>query len=110
MTHDVICDEAELMIAANQIMDYAQFLDESIGTYIKILAKIQNKGIKDDLVCARLSELATEVKPVKTSLAKCSEDTVVKIRQYVDAVAAADNFKFSSDLQGSILTVLAQLL
>lgn len=110
MTRDVICDEAELAITANQIMDYAYFLDGCISTYIKILRRLQEEGIQDDLVCAKLSELAAEVGPVREALSESGEEVSQYIRQYLNEVAAADSFRFMSDLQGTVLAVLSKLL
>lgn len=110
MGRDIISAEAELAIAVNQVTDYAQFLLDSIDAYIGILQTLQTDGIKDDLVCARLSEIAQTVEPVKTSVADCCEDVSSRVNQFIRAVAMADDFRFSSDLSGKVSAILAQLI
>lgn len=107
---DVICSEAELSIAANNIVEYADFLVRSIESYVSILSEIQGDGIKDDLVCARLSEIANKLSPCKITISKVCEDVQSGITSYMSDVSAADKFVFPSDITSTIATLVSQFL
>ena len=74
MAKDIVCAEAELSIAANNLVEYADFLSRTMESYVAVLSEIQEKGIQDDLVCSKLSSIAQSLKPYKTSIKDECED------------------------------------
>lgn len=105
---DIVCAEAELSIAVNQIVNYANFLASSIETYISILSDIQTRGIEDALVSAQLTQLALNVQPYKQMLVKKAEEVQAVVKSYVEDVAAADKFQFPEDPASGVSALLAQ--
>lgn len=110
MRTDIVCAEAELSVAANNIVEYADFLSRTIESYISVLSDIQEKGIQDDLVCAKLSSIAHSLQPYKTSIKEECEDIATDTRDYITGIARADNFRFPTDITSTIATLVAQLL
>lgn len=111
MSRYVVMDEGELSRAANQIKSYADFIARSIEEYIQILAKIQNeKAISDELICAKLSELATQVAPYKSSIYDECEKITKIINDDISAITGEDNFKYPGEWLASISALLAQFL
>ena len=41
MAKDIVCAEAELSIAANNLVEYADFLSRTIESYVTVLSEIQ---------------------------------------------------------------------
>ncbi|WP_040214962.1 hypothetical protein [Clostridium polynesiense] len=110
MRVDIICAEDEMSMAANNIMGYADFLSRSIESYIAILAEVQEKGIKDDLVSSRLSAIASSLMPVKTSIFNECQAIAVDIKDNIAGVEAVDNFNFPADLTSKLSSLVAQFL
>lgn len=110
MAGDIVCAEAELSIAANNLAEYADFLSRSIESYIAVLSEIQEKGIKDDLVCAKLSSIAQSLTPYKTSITDECEEIAADVKEYITGISNADNFKFPSDITSTISSLVAQFL
>lgn len=108
MTRDIVCDEGELSIAANNLLEYADFLVRTMDAYVAVLAEIQVKGIQDDLVCSKLSSVEQSLKPYKTAIIDECEEIAKIVRDYIQEIARADNFKFPSDITAPIATLVAQ--
>ena len=84
MAKDVVCAEAELSIAANNLVEYADFLCRTMEAYIAVLSEIQERGIQDDLVCSKLSAIALALKPYKTSIKDECEEVAIDVNAYID--------------------------
>ena len=110
MAQNVICAESELSKAANKISVYAEFLSTSIESYIKILSDMQGNGISDDLICARLTELASNISPYRTKLTDQSSAISSYIKKYISNVESADDFAFPESITSSIASIVAKLL
>lgn len=110
MNVDVVCAEAELSTAANNLVEYADFLSRTMEAYTTVLAEIQEKGIQDDLVCSKLSSIAQSLKPYKTSIKDECVDISTDVRDYIAGVARADNFRFPTDITTTIASLVAQFL
>lgn len=108
MGKDVVCVESELAIASNQITGYADFLSRSIESYVAILKGIQERGIQDDLVCSKLSEIAQSVTPYKEYIVKTCDEIAAEIRDYVDQMTQADSFQFPRDIMLDVSTEISQ--
>lgn len=107
---DIVCAEAELSIAANQIANYANFLATSIETYCCTLAWIWSHGIQDTQVKLQLSLLSYEVFSYSKELADQGEAIAKAIKSYIDNMEKADNFKFPEDPSSEISQLLAQFV
>lgn len=104
----VINDELELSKAANAIVNYAGFLSRSIASYINILADVQSKGINDDLVCSKLSDLAQKLSNYDESIYETCTRISACVSRDITGIEAADNFRFPSDLTTIISALLAE--
>ena len=110
MNIDIVCAESELSIAANNLVEYADFLVRTIEAYISVLSEIQEKGIQDDLVCSKLSSIAQSLEPYKISIMEECEDIAGEVRDYIQGVATADNFRFPVDITSTISSLVAKFL
>ena len=109
MSTDIICDESELSIAATRINEYSEFLEEIITKYITILSDIQEKGIKDELICSKLTEIKNSLTPYRKLIKMECKDSSSDIRKYMSAVSDSDNFKFPDEITAIVATILSQL-
>lgn len=110
MKTDIVSAEVELSVAVNQIERYADFLAESIQSYIRILSQLQENGIHDDMVCARLSEIAFAVHPAIQDLTDQSDMIRSRISAFISEVEKVDNFAFPSGIVSMLKSLLAQLI
>jgi len=110
MRADIVCAEGELSVAANNLVEYADFLSRAMQSYIAILSDIQEKGIQDDLICSKLSSIADSLRPYLTSVEDECMDIAMDVRSYITEVARADNFKFPADITSTIGSLLAHFL
>lgn len=108
MKNDFVLSESEISIAVNKITKHAEFLAQSIDTYITILSEIQNKGIKDKLICGELSNLAADAKRNQDSIVKVYEKLNLYIKAELDEVESGDYFKFPSDFMVEITSLLSK--
>ena len=110
MAKDIVCAEAERSIAANNLVEYADFLSRTMESYVAVLSEIQEKGIQDDLVCSKLSSIAQSLKPYKTSIKDECEDVASDVKDYIAGISKADNFRFPTDITSTIASLVAQFL
>lgn len=110
MNVDIVCAEGELSIAANSLVEYADFLSRTMEAYVSVLSEIQEKGIQDDLVCSKLSSIAQSLQPYKTLIKDECEDVAADVRDYIAGVSRADNFSFPTDITSTIASLVAQFL
>ena len=110
MAEDIVCAEAELSIAANNIVEYADFLVRTMETYTEILSEIQEKGIQDDLVCSKLSSIVQQLKPYMTSIPEECESIRENVSGYITGVAVVDRFVFPGNIGTSIASIVSQFL
>lgn len=108
MAKDVICSEDELTIASNKISAYSDFLARMIEEYVGILKNIQDLGIKDNEISAKLAYINSLISPLKSRLDTESTDIASLVSQYVDDIAEADNFQFPSELEAIISSTVAR--
>lgn len=107
----VYVKESELSRACNQVKSYADFLSRSIEEYIQILATIQNdKAIADELICSKLSSLAEQIMPYKTSIYDECEKISGIINSDIADISAEDNFRYPADMISTISSLLASFL
>lgn len=110
MKTDIVCAEAELSIAVNNIVEYADFLSRTIEAYISVLAEIQEKGVQDELVCSKLSAIAQSLKPYKISVKEECDNFAADVRKYITEVSDADNFKFPMDITSTITSIVSRFI
>lgn len=107
---DIVCDESELSIAANNIAEYADFLSRSMVAYVAILSEIQEKGIQDDLVCSKLSSIAESLEPYKLNIKDVCDFILADVNDYIAGVSNVDNFRFPTDITSTITSLVAKFL
>lgn len=110
MARDIVCAEAELSIAANNLVEYADFLSRTIESYIDVLYKIQTRGIRDDLVCSELSSIAQMIEPCKAEIKEVCDEISADVREYIVGIARADNFTFPGEITSKIISLVTQFL
>ncbi len=110
MAKDIVCAECELSIAANNIVEYGDFLARTIETYISVLTEIQEKGIKDELVCSKISSIVQLLKPYQTSILDVCEAIAFDVKDYIEEVEQADKFIFPSDITMTISSIVSRFL
>ena len=102
MEKDIVCSEAELMSAANKILNYGDFLSRTISSYTQILGEIQEKGIRDQLVCSKLSSIAASLESYRNTIPEDCMEIKENISEYINDVAEADHFEFPNEIADSI--------
>lgn len=105
MNRDVVSAENELMIASNKLVTYAEFLTESIETYIDIVHRVGTVGIQSEQISAKLSELVQLLSPYRNVVLEEATQTKNQTNKSVDQIADADKFKFPDELT-SVLRIL----
>lgn len=108
MVKDIICAEAELSIAANNLVEYADFLSRTMESYVAVLAEIQERGIQNDLVCSKLSSIAQYLNPYKTRIKDECDRVAGDVSDYFASVAEVDNFKFPTDITSIVAPLVDQ--
>lgn len=106
--NDVICSAPEIKVACNKIESYLDFLVRQMETYMKVLSEVQKNGICDDLISARLSEIAASVKECARTLNYIYGDYIqMTANREISEIRAADTFQFPNELLARISSILA---
>ncbi len=103
MNRDIICDEDEFLSVAKSSWNYVIFLISSIETYINILTDIQEEGLQDQLICAKISRIVELLQPQKQTLIIESNEINQIIKQYLEEISKADNFIFPEEMKYDFL-------
>lgn len=110
MVKDIIYDESEISIAANQLINYVDFLGQCIDEYISALNELKTKGIEDDKICANVEELINEISPYKSKIVNVGQNLKSAMNEGVNGIVFADKCKFYSNMTDKIRTDLARFL
>lgn len=95
---DIVCAEAELSMAANQITRHAEFLVSTIGEYRTILADIQENGIRDEVICSRLARISGNLVHDSQTLQEETADISSKVGRHIQKMERIDCFQFPGGL------------
>ncbi len=110
MNVDIVCAEGELSMAVNRLTAYADFLARTLEAYLQTLSDIQEKGIQDELVCAKLAALAQALEPCKTAIPAACDALAADVHSYIQGVEAADRFVFPAEITASMASLAQQFL
>ena len=110
MVKDIIYDESEISIAANQLINYVDFLGQCIDEYISALNELKTKGIEDDKICANVEELINEISTYKSKIVNVGQNLKSAMNEGVNGIVFADKCKFYSNMTDKIRTDLARFL
>lgn len=111
MDRDIVYDESEMSIVANNAMNYADFLSRCIDEYVGILSEmLKNKGIKDDNVSPRMEQLVATMAPYRIAIYECQKRIKSSVNGSINDIANADNFMFPTDAVTTIINLLAKFL
>lgn len=110
MNKDIIYDEKELSIAANQIMNYGEFLCKCIEEYVIILKELKSKGIIDDKVCANIEELIDRISPYKNDIYNIGSNLKNLINKGVNEIVSADKYIFITETMNNIKMTLSKFI
>lgn len=110
MNKDIVYDEKELSIAANQLLNYGEFLCKSIEEYVIILKELKSKGIIDDKICGNIEELIDKISLYKNDIYNISGNLKNLINKGVKEIINADNYVFIMDALDNIRITLSKFL
>lgn len=105
---DVVYDEIELSMAMNSIENYADFLSRCIEQYIGLLNKLKNKGIQDELICSKIEELATTMRPYKAVIYDECKNISEKVNKSITEIETADKFYFPNGITSMVGSLLSK--
>lgn len=108
MKNDFIMSESEISSAVTALYQQAEFLEQSIDRYIKILSNIQNGGIRDKLICSELSNLAELATKNQDRIAQVYENLATYMNSEFNEAEGEDNFKFPSDFMTEVTSILSR--
>ena len=104
---DIIVDEVELSISANNIQRNIDRLLDVMSEYNKILANLQKSGIQDNAISAQFSEIAKEISFCGRHLKSNIGTMGTTVNRGIERVEQADAFKFPNT---SLFDTLKQML
>lgn len=110
MSKDIVYDERELSIAANQLLSYGEFLCKCVEEYVIILKELKSKGIIDDKVCANIEELIEKISPYKNQIYNISSNLKNLVNKGVNEIINADKYIFITDALDDIRMTLSKFL
>ena len=105
---DIVCDESELSMAINKMEDYAYFLQTIMEEYRTILSNIQNDGINDIKIDAKLLALKAAILPYEMKVVPECRRTTSNMKKYINDVAEADKFVFPESIMSSVRAIISQ--
>jgi len=109
--NDVICSASDIRIACNKIEAYLDFLVRMMEEYMSTLSSVQKMGICDDLISARLSDMADQVKECAKTLNYFYQDYIkMSANREISEIRAADNFQYPHELLARISSILARFI
>lgn len=107
---DIVYSDGEISIALNKIQSTVELLAKTMEEYHNSLANLQGNGIKDDLICGKLTQLANNVKRAKRLLLANYDEIEGKLKQSMQDIEDADNFIFPGDFSAEVLSILSSIL
>ena len=111
MGNFVVCDEDEISTAANKINNYADYLQRQMEYYLKVLAWVQEDGIRDNLICSEISALADEVKENITTVSTAVNPELLKIiSEEFSEIEGADRFSYPASFMDEVKAVFGRFL
>lgn len=111
MDTSVVYVEQELAEAYHKVWSYADFLYRQMEEFDRILKDIQETAINDNLICAELSNLSSEVKPFANEVYRGVNETLQGVVWGALAdVDTADNFRYPDYMLDGISALLARYL
>lgn len=111
MSNNVICNAAEVSHAYHKMELYAEYLTSLMEQYIRILSAVQKDAICDDLISARLSALAEEVRPLIALTEQIIGSETGRISGLeISEIRAADNFSYPHEQLARVSSILAGFL
>ena len=110
MDKDIVYDECEISIAANQIENYAEFLGDCLQEYQNILTELKTKGIRDEKVCAQIDELIDTISPYKHHIYQEGKNLKNMANMAMREVENIDKYTFTFDIMSSIRSILSRFL
>ncbi len=91
---DLIVFDQEFNYAAKQIRNYSDALNHRMDKYTSILREITASAIQDELIVARLEDLASAVEAVRTQVEGAGKTAGRLCTSYVQQIDEADRFLY----------------
>lgn len=110
MNKDIVYDETELSITANQLANYADFLADCIDEYVNLLNELKTKGIQDEKVCADIEQLMESISPYKIHIYNEGQKIKNLVNKSINEVEQADKFDCTENMMDSVRTKLSGFL
>lgn len=110
MSENLKISESEFSVCKNKLTTYSEFLSSSLDTYISLLDKVLNAGIKDERIRSAITDLKTKVKPIASNLESSVSSVNDATSRFLSDVDSEDHFCYSDEGMSSILSVLSMFL
>lgn len=106
INRDIICVDGEFKTVTNEMTNYVDFLIKSIHQYNFQLQQVQMVGIKDELIRAKLMNLATLLSSYADTLDSISEGIGKNSTRFLDDFAQNDKFTFPGEEISAIEVII----
>lgn len=107
MTEDIICVDGEIKTVSKEIEDYLESMISSINSYNRHLKTVQQVGIKDELIRAKLGNLSTLLVSYKQIMGEILEKFQKDRNGFLADFEKNDTFSFPSGTIGEIDILLS---
>lgn len=110
MYKDIIYNENELTIAANNIISYTDYIVRCIEELNQIIIDLSKNGIQDELITEKLKVLNEQLTPYKKNMNEYGNNVSQSVKKSISEIAAADNFQFPEIERGMIASLLSHFI
>ena len=107
MTEDVICVDGEIKTVSKEIEEYLESMIASITSYNRQLRHVQQMGIQDELIRAKLGNLYTLLTSYKSTMTEILEKYKKDRNSFLSVFEKNDVFSFPSGGIGDIDVLLS---
>lgn len=107
MNESIICVDGEIKTVSKEIEEYLESMISSINSYIRHLKTVQQVGIKDELIRAKLGNLSTLLVAYKTTMTEILDKFQKDRKGFLADFEKNDVFNFPSGTLGEIDILLS---
>lgn len=107
MTEDIICVDGEIKTVSKEIEEYLESMISSINSYNRQLKTIQQIGIKDELIRAKLGNLSILLVSYKKTMIEILEKFQKDRKDFLADFEKNDVFSFPAGAIGEVDILLS---
>ncbi|MDS0525619.1 hypothetical protein NNC19_08015 [Clostridium sp. SHJSY1] len=93
-SNELIVLDNEYSYASKKFTNYADYLNEAINEYIRVLEYVISYGINDEKITESLNGLLNEVKRYPDAIQSVSQEISEIINEYLSKIDSADKFLY----------------